>query len=142
MTKEFVSYEQAVALKELGFDEKCLTTYIYKGGLNSIWNVMSYQIENEYLFENTCNDLWNRNSTNKNDCISAPLKVQVFKWFQENNLWFHTISYHRKAYPNTNQFKWKVDIGLDLFDCKGWSDTYEQAEDACIDKLIELSKQQ
>jgi hypothetical protein len=28
MEKEFIPYEQALALKELGFDEKCFATWI------------------------------------------------------------------------------------------------------------------
>jgi hypothetical protein len=122
MEKEFVSYEQAVALKELGIyiSPPCYSVYRKYNNLGAVL-------------------LYNAESMETIDLV-APLKIQVFKRFQENNLWFHAISYHRKAYPNTNQFKWKVDIGLDLFDCKGWSDTYEEAENACIDKLIELVK--
>lgn len=121
LEQEFATYEQAVALKELGFDYDC---FLY-------W----YKSEPENLLLRRHDHI-----VNNAKCVPAPLKVQAFKWFQEKNLWFHTISYHRKAYPNTNQYKWKVDIGLDLFDCKGWSDTYEEAENACIDKLIELAK--
>jgi hypothetical protein len=143
MEKEFVSYEQAVALKELGFDEKCLTTYIYKGGLNSIWNVLSYQIENEYLFENTCDDLWDTNSTNKNDCISAPLKQQVFGWFREK----YEYIPHIYIYENLNLYDFDIYGGLaDKYDeyelGNQLYNTYEEAENACIDKLIELAKQQ
>ena len=34
MKKEFVPYEQSLALKELGFDEPCLTYYFSDGAFN------------------------------------------------------------------------------------------------------------
>ena len=40
MTKEFVTYEQSLALKELGFDKKCFnsTIKIYL----PLWNFQNY----------------------------------------------------------------------------------------------------
>ena len=141
MEKEFVSYEQAVALKELGFDEKCLTTYIYKGGLNSIWNVHCYQVEDEYLFENTRDDLWNTNSTNKSDCISAPLKQQVFRWFREKYGWYANLSSWIHEEELGTYHEYEIYGTPNSAHCWTPFKTYEEAEDACIDKLIELSKQ-
>ena len=36
--KDFVPYEQALALKELGFDEPCFGFYTYKGGIRRYTN--------------------------------------------------------------------------------------------------------
>ena len=62
MEKEFIPYEQAVALKELGFDEKCLSCYLYEVETFS-WE-LNYQISNNSI-------PW---------IISAPLYQQAFSF--------------------------------------------------------------
>jgi len=123
MEEEFVTYEQALALKELGFDEKCfcyfdndkeLRTCI---GLNN-WN----NYEGFTLF------------------VSALLKQQVFTWFRKTQ---NTIGLIEGGYDNgKNIFSYVIWRGS----CDDWIenywDTYEEAENACIDKLIEVAKQQ
>jgi hypothetical protein len=124
MEKEFVTYEQALALKELGFDEECFAWYNYGELL---------EFSNDHIL-----DMY----AGEDKRPIAPLKQQVFRWFQNKYNWYHTMDFRRKEYPSTNQYKWKIDIGLgDVFPM-GWADTYEEAENACIDKLIEISKQQ
>jgi hypothetical protein len=62
----------------------------------------------------------------------APLKSQVFKFFREK---YDAHIHPRRIMPNV----YIAEYGL-------WAsksfDTYEEAENACIDKLIELAKQQ
>jgi len=122
MEKEFVTYEQALALKELGIyiEPPCYSVYRKYNNVDAVLLINAESMETIDLV--------------------APLKVQVFKRFQKENIWFHTIICRRNEYLNTNRYKWKVDIALDLFDYKGWTDTYEEAENACIDKLIEIAK--
>lgn len=115
MEKEFVSYEQAVALKELGFNEKCLSCYLYE--------VKTFTWELNYVISN--NDVqW---------VISAPLKQQVFRWFREKYSGVLVKDYglipHFTIIQNMFLDSHKILI-------------YEEAEDDCIDKLIELAKQQ
>ena len=105
MKEEFVTYNQALALKELGFDEDCLM-----------------YIDDE-------EDLINDDTAEWIGAIKAPLKQQVFRWFREKydlnyvivktESWFYTING-----CNTQE---------------GFN-TYEEAENACIDKLIEIVK--
>jgi hypothetical protein len=64
MKKEFVPYEQAVALKELGFDEICIATYD----------------EDEY-FEFL--DFEQSYYTIPSKLIQAPLYQQAFRWFRK-----------------------------------------------------------
>ena len=121
MNKEFVTYEQALALKELGFDEPCLTYYhedkrfeediVYVKG-SIFWNL-------PYIKE-----------------IAAPLYQQAFRWFREKHSLQHEII---------------NDLGNDLtsivyvysifaVDRSEEYKTYEEAEQACLDKLIEIIK--
>jgi hypothetical protein len=115
MENEFVSYEQAVALKELGFDERCLGWYSSFDKLLEIGNV-------RHSFYTL-----------------APIKQQAFRWFREKGYSFNIMA--DNAILNSNYFydiwyntKFMIETDYDY-------STYEEAENACIDKLIELSKQ-
>jgi hypothetical protein len=113
MNKEFIPYEQALALKELGFDEPCLAKHDLKHILLRVEECKSQENAQEF------------------DYILAPLKQQAFRWFREKHNLHPSIMYNG--------------IGQYDFTLKGdWSgriwDTYEEAEQACLDKLIEICK--
>ena len=63
MEKEFIPYEQALDLKELGFDEPCLNFY-FRG---------------EALIEMKATHTFKEDS----ECVKAPLYQQAFRWFRE-----------------------------------------------------------
>ena len=129
MKELFCSYEQSLALKELGFDEPCLGFYE----------------RNKELIIQQCEvtDF----STASLQCI-APTKSQIFKWFRDKHDFSHQISKTRggQYMPYVNgdtllDVATEHKVGKILIDDKGYKwmyDTYEEAEDACIDKLIEL----
>ena len=110
MEKEFVTYEQALALKELGFKEDCLASYYHAG---KRLDICEYINHGKYT-------------------ILAPLKQQVFRWFREKYEIHGFIIHYSRV-----MFKWCIDSGDD-FEESIKLDTYEEAENACIDKLIEL----
>lgn len=125
MEKEFVSYKQAVALKELGFSDECLAHYDYYGRL-PFPLVMYGDCE--------CCD---------NSGEPAPLKQQVFKFFREK----YEYIPHIYIYEDLNLYDFDIYGGLaDKYDeyelGNQLYNTYEEAENTCIDKLIELAKQQ
>ena len=80
MTEQFVPFEVAVKMKELGFDEKCLTSYDSEGKLRSIWNISPDYVEDEKYLENIPDKLYCRNSTNVSNYIAAPLWSQLFRY--------------------------------------------------------------
>jgi hypothetical protein len=55
----------------------------------------------------------------------APLKQQVFRWFRDKYDLFISITHYGNGYSINDLRRF---------------DTYEEAENACIDKLIELVK--
>lgn len=125
MQKYFVTYKQALALKELGFDESCL----------AYWNISPHLKNPAFIIAKPLKHEW---------CLSAPLKSQVFEWFREKHK-FHA------TYGTTNHYKEKVngycisnfiDSKRNLLHIKWKVGTYEEAESACIDKLIELVKKE
>lgn len=112
MQNEFVTYEQALALKELGFD----------------WG--TYEHYDSHTKE-IC-DIFKD--------VSAPLKQQIFRWFREKYGWYANLSswIHEEEIGIYHEFEIYGNPNGVYGD--GKYDTYEEAENACIDKLIELIK--
>jgi len=115
MNKEFIPYEEALALKELGFDEPC------------------------YGFYDEMND--NRVVGGLSDALnSAPLYQQAFRWFREK---YELVSEIQA--PDGKKGKWNPTIHKaygfgNYYDNNGFK-TYEEAEIACLRKLIEIVKE-
>ena len=126
MDREFIDFEQALALKELGFDEPCIKYYWTDGML-----VAGY--ENPF------------NYNKRDNVISAPLYQQSFRWFREK---YNLLG---EVYSNASGWLWEIcdniggthRYGSDWSgDCEesGMFTSFEKAELACLIKLIEISK--
>ena len=130
MNKEFVTYNQSLALKELGFDEPCFGYY---------------GVENELCIEISCN--LDTNLTRRN-FIAAPTFSKAFRWFREkHNLCGEVYTVNMGAIDYTFQIRdlYSEDIKHDNFEAytggyTGTFLTYEESESACLDKLIEICK--
>ena len=120
MTKEFVPYELAVRLKALGFNEPCIGFY------NIDLNVLPI-INEPYV------------TTSKD---SAPLYQQAFRWFRDKRSCVCEII--RKEEGNHSEFIGWVYIDDRKIDVVSYwdSNTYDEAELACLTKLIEIVEQQ
>jgi len=118
--KDFIPYEQSLELKELGFDEPCFGWYSNMDG-----NVFRQGYCETYLgIEN---------------CAKAPLYQQAFRWFRENCDWpIETwIQPYLSINPRTYEgLYWRRGETESV----GIYDTYEEAELACLIKLIEIVK--
>ena len=127
MTKEFVSYEQAVALKELGFNEICMGYFDVR---------LEHQIGNFNFTE--------IKGYHESVAALSPLKQQVFRWFREKKLHntFPSIIQTRNWVTLYRILEWHPGNDSTSISTSDYYDTYEEAESACIDKLIELAKQQ
>jgi len=124
MNNEFVTYEQALQLKELGFDEPCFGYY---------------NVSNQELIEDLSN---NRTGNDDSRWASAPLYQQAFRWFRENYILDSIV---QPTYSTKYQYrifnvetKSKVQVYGDYMGKE--FNTYEEAELACLKKLIELVK--
>ena len=121
MEKHFVTYNQSLALKELGFDEPCMGKYDTKQGDEWFLNIYSGHLNIQF--------------SDKSKACIAPLKSQVFEWARkEYGYW----SYIKEATKGTCRFY------VEKFDEKFFNsdiiNSYKEAESACIDKLIEHIK--
>ena len=139
MEDQFVTYEQALALKELGFNEPCMKEYHNEISCNNSTND-----------ENTNSDLFELYGEG---VITSPLKSQVFKWFRDehntqssiewnksDHVWFTFKIYFERLAIGENP---PVMVGHTINSWLGLNlhfNTYEEAESACIDRLIEILK--
>jgi len=115
--KEFIKYEQALALKELGFGEEYFGYYV----------ITTLLITTDNVYD-----------SKEIPTIKAPLKQQVFRWFRERyssqcDIW---------QYEDDLSFAFSVKIKFKGMDAEIGFKTYEEAENACIDKIISICKQQ
>jgi hypothetical protein len=129
MKKEFVPYEQALALKELGFDKEiCFgrwTTYP----------------DGEGFLDTTKHSIYQGRDDLNRQCL-APLYQQAFRWFREK---YNLDSFVKHLYKSTIKVGYYFGIdeynGIEFqMELDGYYETYEEAELECLKKLIEIVK--
>ena len=134
MEKYFTPYEEALALKELGFNRRTLAQYNTRQG--NEW-ILTLDLSGEGQYPK-----------GSSACI-APTFSQAFRWFREK--------YNLKGFigfrPNVKQFDCHVyDMSLsgeeyakqrtmEEFNKDPKVGTYEEAELECLKKLIEIVKE-
>ena len=147
MEKEFAPYELAVKLKDLGFDEPCFGYYVdgeLRGinlGIEELGGIEPYY--QRFGFHTLNNhDIDNPNKI----VVTAPTFSQVFRWFREK----HNLRGFIGFRPNVKQFDHHIyDMSLSgmeyvkqrtmvEYNKDPLVGTYEEAELACLDKLIEI----
>jgi hypothetical protein len=102
MSNEFIPYTEALALKELGFDQPCMAS---------------------------------KDMNNDEGLIQLPLYQQAFRFFREK---YKYSSYIKEATKDNYRFY------IEKFDEKFYNSeilSYEEAELACLEKLIEIVEQ-
>jgi hypothetical protein len=148
MKKEFIPYEQALALKELGFNEPCLAWY----PVTDILLLMGMKLGSINPDFVTQDSPWIQ-SKKIETCI-APLYSQAFRWFRDKRGLIGNVESEYFDNDSKQEFYpviklWasgeeldklqlehdELDGGLDCV-----SKTYEEAELACVVKLIEIVK--
>jgi hypothetical protein len=123
MNKEFIPYEQALALKELGFDESCFGVYS--------------EHDKTRVYEGL--------SIREGLKIQVPLYQQAFRFFREK---YNLLG---GVYSNASGWAWEIHDnigGTHRFsseytgDCleSGMFTSFEKAELNCIKYLIEIVK--
>jgi len=118
MNKEFIPYKQALALKELGFDEPCFGRY---------------QNTEDLLISHTERYVISNGVDRSEFFTLAPLYQQAFRWLRNE---YATCWYIQSEYP--------AFYGLYIHNGTDYDhyvyDKYEEAELECLKKLIEIAK--
>jgi hypothetical protein len=127
MNKEFIPYELALELKELGFDESCFGQYI----------------NGEFVYSSHTNNIMQRFR------YAAPLYQQAFRWFREEHLLEGLVLPQDRSVPDPLPLYF---IAVESYENGIWSELFnstapstllhycehEEAELACLKKLIEI----
>lgn len=132
MKGEFIPYEQALDLKELGFNEECIACYTENAyGSTKEQKIQFFNnpigVNDDYVF------------------VSAPLYQQAFRWFREN---YNMLA---NVYSNASGFLYEYHDTIGgthrygsgfTGDCEdsGTFTSFEKAQLACLKKLIEIVK--
>lgn len=139
MKKEFIPYELALVLRELGFDKPCLAFWdAYNGDTHLFfkqrgdyhWLLKLFGEKPKPILEISN---WEIEYLQGDGIVLAPTFSQAFRWFREKYDCHHTIQHNKKyvgiAYSSV------VNFSIDEFN------TYEEAELECLKKLIEIVKE-
>lgn len=153
METEFIPYKQALALKRLGFNVKCCGRYYDEyEGKNELMTFFPHHCKdyNGVLVDANPKSFFFGRASNS-PYVSVPTYSQSFKWFREKQSLYPEIMIDQTSSPkfcfkiseftgnpkdlsetewSWNQIPNDADWGLDR--------TYEEAELACLIKLIEL----
>jgi hypothetical protein len=130
MNKEFIPYEQALELKELGFDSVCFGFY------NPRHEIGDLRANPLYEHSGGCFDNYNRTDY----LVSAPLYQQAFRWFREKHGIMYTVHNNIENWKNTFHGAYtKINSNYES-DYTDDFKTYEEAELECLKKLIEKLK--
>jgi hypothetical protein len=126
MTKEFVPYELALKLKELGFDEPCWAW----------WHIED--CDTRFCYSEQRSPIINSRET---EIVGLPTFSQAFRWFREKyNLEGQVTSWIRGGifeYYYSTQPLGKSSV----YNCDEYiGKTYEEAELECLKKLIQIVK--
>lgn len=117
MEKEFIPYEQALALKELGFNEGCFGLYAPPCKTVFLHHYGLLSAKEQHL---------------------APLYQQAFRWFREKHKLDSSITLVADGYGFYIHKNRSYTNRGDSYGVSG--NTYEEAELACLNKLIEIVK--
>ena len=138
MEKEFIPYEQALALKELGFNEPCAASY---GSYVHKTSELFLNINNPVNIETLLREPTAFNQPSF--YVKSPTYSQCFRWFREkyklifcndygsNEYFYWIISEDEQTFFENTDEKENVIIYK----------TYEEAELECLKRLIEIVKE-
>jgi hypothetical protein len=133
MNREFTPYDRALKLKELGFNEPCLANLIGFG--DGTKENGRYKINYQQVFYP--NDYTSSDDKSEElglypfGICGVPLSQQAFRWFREK---YFIVGY---IVPKNGKYTYYIISNNIKTEMNGFK-TYEEAELACLDKMIEI----
>lgn len=126
--EQFIPYESALELKELGFDEECFGYYIE--------SLCSTVVKLEIMYSNY--NAGKYITIPEDFHTNAPLWQQSFNWFREVYSLHSTITS-----VSQESWQWHIQMPHDTLDVLWDEDfsSYEEASLECLKTLIEIVKQ-
>jgi hypothetical protein len=127
MKKEFIPYQPSLDMKELGFDEPCVY-YVDKDNNSYIYNFQTHPDE----FIEGCGV----------NVIPTPTLSQGFRFFREKYGLYHSIGLDNSLENDVNCDYQIINHSQSISEFETDFKSYEEAELACLIKLIKIVKQQ
>ena len=136
LEKEFIPYEQALALKQLEFDEPCLGHYQDRDETTMHGAVATSK--NVHFFIGETNKRFIVRNSPISNCVLAPTFSQAFRWIRDTHNLNAQIAFCEYSVVSENAWKYTLDnpTGIQLWN--GKYSTYEEAELECLKKLIDI----
>ena len=138
MNKEFVPYEQALALKELGFDGDCFAIWSGFDEINFSVTDTPRLYSSEFRINGSQSCKFYVNDFKSISLrVSAPTYSQAFRWFRDKGfeIDFNTHRYTSRKFYTASIFDGdKTSYGLKEL-------SFEKLELECLKKLIEIIKE-
>jgi hypothetical protein len=131
MEKEFIPYELALELKQLGFNEPCFK-YTYTGDTGNNVNIPCEVLPSKA-----------KNYNEDGLCVSTPTFSQAFRWFREKHNLNHMLNPFTRGEVIEGDLVESMCFGYAIQDeVIGETDfkTYEEAELECLKHLIFIVK--
>lgn len=136
MKKEFIPCEEALALIELGFNKMCFGKYQLNSNTFGIRLVLLQDEDDDELYE---------------DFVPAPTCSQAFRWFREKHNLYAEVKVEDSIRLGEQRYYWLIFGAYKSLEGNSWIRciknsnevmfiTYEEAELACLKKLIEIVK--
>ena len=123
MNEEYLNYEESKELEKLGFDAFTTDVWLSPSNHKVQHGMMNYP---KAIFR---------------DVVSAPLYQQAFRWFREKYNRLHTVNIDLSNNLKDKVFVYTIEDHLrSIIDRSEEYTTYEEAELACLIKLIEFVK--
>ena len=141
MQNEFIPYEQALALKELGFDKPCFKL-IETNGIQRI--AVNNDYSNKLIDDVGDEQIYFTNQPDSMYYATIPLYSQAFRWFREkyeleswvykkrdDGYFYYILREDRYLITNLFPIQYENIFCLPI---------YEEAELECLKQLIEIAK--
>jgi len=140
LEKEFIPYQESLELKELGFDEPCFGRFYTKQ------KCKMFSVDEKgryYQIKNTPKKLYTVGEyfvLNDDNAITAPTFSQAFRWFREKYGLYHSIGLDNSLENDVNCDYQIINHSQSISEHETNFNNYEEAELACLNKLIEIVK--
>ena len=122
MSKDFIPYQEALRLEELGFDEYCMECCYYEWKDRGVTHIL----------------LHTPDSYDSHEGVKAPTYSQAFRWFREKH---NLKSWIQEHTSDTFIYEIRPHVISDYKQGEIYVYTnYEKVELACLKKLIEIVK--
>lgn len=149
LEEQFVPYKEALALKELGFDEECVGLFSLMITVKKVGGKLTHTIDEprttDFSLVHDPKTNSDYNFSNLIDTITTPLYQQAFEWFRKG----HGLHSFIDIYPTNEEPDrcWFMIRYMDREEgdkdyMSGWYSNNKDAESGCLRKLIEIAKEE